>query len=268
MHTGQMCIPQTLAQRPRVRRSTERLTNVNDFPSDRYVRAARKAVDLSQRQMALRAATAHHIVVTAESNPRLTRVADLARLLEAAGLRLVVVDDEGREFQPEPEQEAARKDRGGRRYPGHLDVRSGKEYWWGDGWPMFEGKTPEHTFDRNRGFRDWRRDRKKEQLARDKLRRDELGDLHSVESGALTEVVVADEQGESSIAGDAGVLPHPTDEAGVGTSGQQGSGDVGDGDAGRLPEQLQRTRDGERAGELGVDRQGMTGEDGNPHASS
>ena len=131
---------------------------------------------------------------------------------------------------------------------------------------MFYGKTPEHTFDRNRGYRDWRRERN--QLARDKLRRDELGDLHRVEGGALAEVVVADEQSESAIAVDPGVLADATDEARVGTGGLQGRGDVGDGDAGCPPEEFQSPSDGQRPSELGVDRERVAGEDGNTDAGA
>jgi transcriptional regulator with XRE-family HTH domain len=242
------------------------MLDVEQFPADRYLRAARRYADQSQREMALRAGVSRQFVARAECNPDITRVADLARLLEAAGLHLIVVDDDGREFAPESNEETARTDRGRRRYPAHLDVRSGKQDWWGDGWPVIEGKTPQYTFDRGRSFRDWRRER--EQLAPDKLRRDELGDLHRVQRGALPEVVVADEQSQPAIALDSGVLPHTTDEARVGTGGLQGSGDVGDGDTGRLPEQIQRARDGQRASELGVDRERVTGEDRNPHAGA
>src|SRR5450432_3383581 len=244
------------------------MLHVEDFPVDRYLRAARRHADQSQREMALRAGVTHQFVARVECNPSMTRVADFDRLLEAAGLHLIVVDDDGREFAPEADQEGARKDRGRRRYPPHLDVRPGKDNWWGDGWPMFQRKTPEHTFDRSRSFRDWRRERNKAQLARDKLRSDELGDLHRVQSGTLPEVVVADEQGEPAVTVDPGVLPHATDEARVSPGGLQGRRDVGDGDPGRLPEQFQRPSDGQRPSELGIDRQRMAGEDRNPNAGT
>ena len=245
------------------------MIDVESFPADRYVRAARRFADLSQREMALRAAVARHIVVTAEGDPRLTRVADLARLLEAAGLHLIVVDEDGREFASEAEQEAARKDRGRHRYPAHLDVRPGKADWWGDGWPMFEGRTPEHTFDRSRPIRDWRRERNEaRQLARDELRRDELSDLHRVQSSAFSEVVVADEESESAIAVDPRVLADATDKAGIGTGSLQGRRDVSDGDAGCPPEDFQSPSNRQRPRELGVDRQRMTGENRNPDTST
>jgi transcriptional regulator with XRE-family HTH domain len=132
---------------------------MNDFPADRYVRAARAIADLSQRELAIRAGLPHHVVARTESTLRQAHVGDFARLLEAAGLHLIVVDDEGREVVPEDMQNAMRVDRGHRRYPAHLDVREGKDDWWGDGWPMFQGKTPKYTFDRSRCYRDWRRER-------------------------------------------------------------------------------------------------------------
>ena len=137
---------------------------MGEFPADRYVRAARAIADLSQRELALRAGVPHHIVAKAEHSPRLARVDEFACLLEAAGLHLIVVDDDGREIPAEDAQLAKRRDRGRRRFPAHLDVREGKDDWWGDGWPMFQGKTPAYTFDRSRGYRDWRRERR-EKLA-------------------------------------------------------------------------------------------------------
>ena len=144
---------------------------MTDFPADRYIRAARAIADLSQRELATRAGVPDHVVVKTEAAPRYARVGQFACLLEAVGLHLIVVDDEGREIAPEDIQQAKRVDRGRRRFPAHLDVRPGKDDWWGDGWPMFAGKTPQYTFDRSRGYRDWRRDQKTRDLDRAKLAR-------------------------------------------------------------------------------------------------
>ena len=132
------------------------------FPIDRYVRAARRNADFSQRELARRAGLPHQVVAKVERQPTLARVCDVAVLLEAAGLHLAVLDDDGREFVPESVQRNGLKDRGARRFPAHLDVRPGSDGWWGDGWPMFFGKTPDYTFDRSRGLRDWRRRREDE----------------------------------------------------------------------------------------------------------
>ena len=130
---------------------------MTEFPADRYLRAARAAADLSQRELADRAKLPHYIVGNVERTPMLARISDVAKLLGAVGLTLQVVDADGQVFEPEPEQKAKLRDRGRRRFPAHLDVRTTDEGWWGDGWPMFFGKVPKHTFDRSRDLRDWRR---------------------------------------------------------------------------------------------------------------
>lgn len=129
------------------------------FPSDRYLRAARRRADLSQRELAARAGVSQSCVARIEHSPQLAKVDHLAWLLSSAGgLRLIVVDEAGTEIGPEDEVDAERRDRGHRRYPAHLDLRPGTEDWWGEGWPMFTGLTPEYTFDRKRSERDWRRE--------------------------------------------------------------------------------------------------------------
>ena len=136
---------------------------MTDFPADRYLRAARAAADLSQRELAERARLPHYIVGNVERTPTLARISDVAKLLDAAGLKLQVVDGDGQVFDPESEQKAKLRDRGRRRFPAHLDVRTTDEGWWGDGWPMFFGKVPMHTFDRSRELRDWRRRKQQRQ---------------------------------------------------------------------------------------------------------
>jgi transcriptional regulator with XRE-family HTH domain len=281
----------------------------HEFPADRYIRAARKLADFSQRDLASRAGIPYSIVARVESAPERARVGDFALLLRAAGLRMQVVDDSGREIAPERRELAGLTDRARRRYPAHLDVRPGKSGWWGDGWPMFDGKAPVNTFDRSRGLRDWRRERRGIEARRaeecvaemrraaepdvhqqepdvhqyeaevrepeaavrepelpDEVSRDELGDLNRVQGGALAEVVVTDEQNESAIAVDTGVLPNAADETGIRSGGQQWSGDVGDFDPGRSGEEFDGAGDGQGASELGVDRQRVSGEDRYPDA--
>jgi transcriptional regulator with XRE-family HTH domain len=132
---------------------------VLNFPSDRYLRAARRRADLSQRELAARAGVSQSCVARIEHAPQLAKVEHLAWLLGAVGLRLIVVDDDDTPVDPEDEIDAERRDRGRRRYPAHLDLRPGTEDWWADGWPMFMGLTPAYTFDRDRSERDWRRER-------------------------------------------------------------------------------------------------------------
>ncbi len=89
----------------------------------------------------------------------------MAILLAATGLRLAVLDEDGAEIEPEDEDDANRRDRAYRRYPAYLDLRVSDDHWWGYGWPMFDGKEPLYTFDRDRWARDWRRKQKSERDA-------------------------------------------------------------------------------------------------------
>jgi hypothetical protein len=68
--------------------------------------------------------------------------------------------------------------------------------------------------------------------------REELGDLHGVEGGALAQVVVADEQREPAPVGHPGVLAQPADEARVLTGRLERVGHVAQGHAGRGGQQL------------------------------
>lgn len=133
------------------------------FPADRYLRAARHRADLSQRELAEKAAVPQSTVARAERHPARATASTIATLLAAMGLRIAVLDEDGSELQPEDEDDADRRDRGRRRYPAHLDLRSGDDNWWGYGWPMFDGQEPEYTFDRDRWTRDWRRQQKAEE---------------------------------------------------------------------------------------------------------
>ena len=132
------------------------------------LRAARRYADLSQRELAEMAGTSRQAVERAEGPdaPGL-RVGTLTRLLAAPAvsgsrrspqkLRLGVVEAEGL------------RDRGGRHFPAHLDVRRPGRMgeWWGD-WPysvwlipqLAPRQRPDHTFDRAR----WRRDQRRHDL--------------------------------------------------------------------------------------------------------
>ena len=94
------------------------------------------------------------IVARIERTPETARVAHLAILLEATGFRLAVLDRDDVELAPETEADAERRDAAGRRFPAHLDVRSGKQGWWGRNfWAICERPAPEFTFSGR-----WRRD--------------------------------------------------------------------------------------------------------------
>jgi len=91
------------------------------FDTSGHVRRARRLADLSQRDLATRAGLAQSSVARIETG-RDVSVRDLARLLAAAGLKLVVVDGQGRMVSPMPAD--VHRDEAGRRRPAHLDVHA------------------------------------------------------------------------------------------------------------------------------------------------
>jgi transcriptional regulator with XRE-family HTH domain len=123
-----------------------------NYPVAAFVRTLRRIADLSQREIADRCGLPRQAIATMETRPDLARVERFDRLVGVAGLRLVIVDREGRVVEPDDDLRV--RDRGGRHYPAHLDVRPASEGWWGSSWPMFYGREPEYTFDRNRRARD------------------------------------------------------------------------------------------------------------------
>jgi hypothetical protein len=107
---------------------------------------------MSQRELAAHCELPQSTIALMETRPELAKVEPFDQAVRAAGLHLVIVDDEGTVLMPDVEFPA--RDRGGRRFPAHLDVRDATEGWWGSMWPMFMGRWPDFTFDRNRRRRD------------------------------------------------------------------------------------------------------------------
>jgi anthranilate synthase component 1 len=134
------------------------------------LRAARRFADLSQRELAEMAGTSRRTVERAEGPDAAgLTVGMLIRLLAAAaGCRLAAVSTDGHLLTAAEAEDL--RDRGGRHYPAHLDVRRPGRMgeWWGD-WPysvwlipeLAPRQRPDHTFDRAR----WRRDRRREDSA-------------------------------------------------------------------------------------------------------
>jgi transcriptional regulator with XRE-family HTH domain len=124
------------------------------------MRAFRRLTDLSQRELGERIGASAYVIARMELRPDLARAQMFAKVAVAAGMRLQVTTSAGEPFEPAlpPQDIACLRDQGGRLYPAHLDVRPASHGWWGDGWPMFFGHAPQHTFDRNRFARDWRRE--------------------------------------------------------------------------------------------------------------
>ena len=81
---------------------------------------ARRHADLSQRELAQLAGMSQSSVAGYESGGQLPRLQALLRLLDAAGLRLAVLDEEGAEVRPFDSRAA--RDNAGRRFPAHLDA--------------------------------------------------------------------------------------------------------------------------------------------------
>jgi transcriptional regulator with XRE-family HTH domain len=118
------------------------------------VRRIRRAADLSQREMARALGVSAGAVAQAETGARDLPSTVLARAAELAGLRLGLLDAEGREvagMSPD-----AVRDRADRLFPAHLDPRHGDVWWW-HGSHRYSRERPRYTFDRDRRERDDRR---------------------------------------------------------------------------------------------------------------
>jgi glycine hydroxymethyltransferase len=140
----------------------DRLTGL---PGD-LVRQARRSADLSQRELARRASVPQSTIGRIESGEATcARWATVVGLLRAAGCCLRL--DAGRDVVGNDRD--GERDRAGRRYPAHLDVRPVTRFgtWWGDwqllstlvekAWYLSPRQRPEHTFDLAR----WRRDERR-----------------------------------------------------------------------------------------------------------
>lgn len=120
------------------------------------LRRIRRIADLSQRELAAAVGTSAAAIARAESGTRNLTVSVLIRAAALAQLRLALLDGEGREITGmDPD---AVRDLGYRRFPAHLDTRYSDEWWWHA--PIrYTRPEPWYTFDRDRGARDYRRER-------------------------------------------------------------------------------------------------------------
>jgi transcriptional regulator with XRE-family HTH domain len=134
---------------------------VNDglggFPFSGIVRRARRIADLSQRELATAAGISQATVSRIEAETLTPSVALLLRLLGAAELWLVVVDQKGQVVLPMVDMDDA-LDGAERRYPSHLDTILDPEpgEWWADQYGLMR---PPETFYRDRLHRDMQRAR-------------------------------------------------------------------------------------------------------------
>ncbi len=129
---------------------------MSDVSLPGLLRRIRRTADLSQRELAQAGGVARSTVAAAEAGTRGLDARALARLAAVAGLRLALVDAEGREVAPM--DAAAVRDGADRHFPAHLDTRHGDENWW-HGPHRFDRDPVTYTFDRDRRYRDRRRAR-------------------------------------------------------------------------------------------------------------
>jgi transcriptional regulator with XRE-family HTH domain len=117
------------------------------YPISGLLRRARRIARLSQRELARRAGLSPSTVTRVETGEIVPTLPAFERMLAVAGLRLVVVDDDGHVVTPMRDVPDTRNG-GGWRYPSHLDVildpRSGE--WWGDSYGL---ARPPETFHRD-----------------------------------------------------------------------------------------------------------------------
>lgn len=110
-----------------------RVGRMEEFSAAGYVRQVRRLTSTSQRELAEYVKVPQSTVSRIEAGTSVPTIGTLVRILRFAGLRLAVVDDEGRICAPLEEMPATR-DWGGRRWPSHLglilDPKPGE--WWGD----------------------------------------------------------------------------------------------------------------------------------------
>jgi len=109
------------------------MTQPPDFDAAGYVRQARRRTRMNQREFAAACAVSASTVSRTEAGRTTISLAPFAQLMRAAGLRLVVVDENKRRVPPLKEPLATR-DLADRRFPAHLDLILDPEpgEWWGD----------------------------------------------------------------------------------------------------------------------------------------
>ena len=95
------------------------------FDGARYIVRARRVADLSQRELADEMGLSRATIGRLESGASRVDAETLSSILARAGLRLAVLDGDGREVRPVPVD--VLRDHADRRFPGHLDARPPKD---------------------------------------------------------------------------------------------------------------------------------------------
>jgi transcriptional regulator with XRE-family HTH domain len=115
------------------------------------LRRIRRLADLSQRELAVEVQASKSSIAAAESGTSGLDARILARAAALAGLRLTLLDVDGREVGAMAPDTV--RDLGGRRFPAHLDTRHSDERWWRYA-HRFDRPRPWFTVDRDRARRD------------------------------------------------------------------------------------------------------------------
>jgi len=112
-----------------------------------YVRQVRRRTRMSQRELAAACDISSSTISRVEAGRTVIGLATFTRLLRAAGLRLVVVDEAKRRVPPLKDPPDTR-DLAQRRFPAHLDLILDPEpgEWWGDHFGLVR---PPETFHRD-----------------------------------------------------------------------------------------------------------------------
>jgi transcriptional regulator with XRE-family HTH domain len=124
------------------------------------LRGIRSARRISQRELAQLAELPRSTVDRIEAGAVAPRFATMVRLLAATGYRFALQDSHGRFVSLTDDDGDRDRDRGGRRFPAHLESGRTPGYfeqsnrsWWGwhcIAWPFTDDWVPEHTYWRRR----------------------------------------------------------------------------------------------------------------------
>ena len=121
-----------------------------DVTSDTAVavllRSIRRAAELSQRDLARRAGLSPGRVADYERGARQPSFPMMARLIAAAGGRLVAFHRAAGFLEPHPDED--KRDRGGRHYPAHEHVWTVRRRadWWKGVYMRWDEQLPQYSF--------------------------------------------------------------------------------------------------------------------------